>query len=239
MGVKKNNSKLPDVAWGAVPKNNQKDSRPEAPLDVKLKKWLRNHMLLSITVSMVLLSWGLVTFLSRGRALSNWAAAEGYSYTEGHNYDLFKTTLKGFRLPGGDKATTRYAAHVMRGTSPAGNNVTVFDMYYSSVGKYDDGDTYVDENEFTVLAFSIPGHSFTPLKIWPRKYLTSKSVDEAPTSAGTAATGTVAAAGGETTAGGGGFDEAKETYLEYRTRTKKEKKAQANAPKASPQRHIL
>ena len=63
------------------------------------------------------------------------------------------------------------------------------------------GESYVDENEFTVLAFHLPGYSFTQLKIWPRKYLTSSQAasDAAaatPTVDDTAAGAVESAAGG-------------------------------------------
>ena len=157
---------------------------------------------------------------------------------------MLNTTFKSFDIS--KKGQTRYACHVMRGRAPPSGsktfslerNVTVFDMFYSGIKKYTDGDTYVDENEVTILAFHLPHHSFSPLKIWPRKYISDEPIedDEAPSPGGLVHTGEMATseAAGEGQ-GDGGFDEAKESYLDYKRRLRREKKEAESRQQAAPQ----
>jgi len=106
--------------------------------------------------------------------------------------------------------------------------------------KYDDGESYVDENEVTLVAFHVPQYDFDALSVWPRKYLLrpgepipgdDDTVDPSSDVAADAPTtgATTTSSDSVTVAKSQEFDEGKESYLEYKARLRREKKRAAQA----------
>jgi len=160
---------------------------------------------------------------------------------------MLNTTFSLFDIS--KKGQTRYACHVMKGIAPSSGsknsvskerNVTIFDMFYSGIKKYSDSpDSYVDENEVTILAFHLPQHDFSPMKIWPRKYISDDPIiekEDAGSIPSTAVfTDTITPDGTQDVASESSHDEGKESYLDYKKRIRKEKKeAAAKANRATP-----
>jgi hypothetical protein len=94
------NIQLSQVAMGKKSARQVSESAPvaveprfQAPLDVRVKKFLWKNPVLSTVGILGVISWALIFFFSRGRVLSNYASEVGFTFDGNQQQTLLQETL--------------------------------------------------------------------------------------------------------------------------------------------------
>jgi len=165
---------------------------PVKPLGVRARDIWRKNKFACVSLAIVIISWVLVEWFNRNRAIGSWARSQGLSYSGSYDYKLAKKHIYFDILSRGTKS---YAYNVMKGTSTFENqttkeqettNIKAFDFCYTEVKKYMQSKKIhriERTQEFSAVMFDAPDFKFQSTVVTPRALIVDAEETAVPTQA--------------------------------------------------------